>query len=158
MDYSDDDEDMLYNYVYDESVFPDIGDFDHQHRLVGGRVSKPRAWLALMVIMQVTMTMMMMMMMMMMIMMMIIVIMQAGEGRKKQQYNCGGTLINSRKVGQFRSEESADSSRYILTAAHCLCPKSYHCRSVRIDLRKKRNVNVNVCVGVAQEKDCLVRH
>ena len=150
MDYSDDDEDMLYNYVYDESVFPDIGDFDHQHRLVGGRVSKPRAWLALMVIMQVT-------MMMMMMMMMIIVIMQAGEGRKKQQYNCGGTLINSRKVEQCRSVESADRSRYILTAAHCLCPKSYHCRSVRIDLRKKRNVNVNVCVGVAQEKDCLVR-
>ena len=29
-----------YNYVYDEAVFPDIGDFDHDHRLVGGRVDK----------------------------------------------------------------------------------------------------------------------
>ena len=81
MDYSDDDEDMLYNYVYDESVFPDIGDFDHQHRLVGGRVSKPRAWLALMVIMQ------------------------AGAEKKKQQYNCGGTLINSRNVKDSNSVE-----------------------------------------------------
>ena len=25
-----------YNYVYDEEVMPDIGDFDHDHRLVGG--------------------------------------------------------------------------------------------------------------------------
>ena len=29
-----------YNYVYDETVLPDIGDFDHDHRLVGGRVEK----------------------------------------------------------------------------------------------------------------------
>ena len=29
-----------YNYVYDEDVMPDIGDFDHDHRLVGGRIDK----------------------------------------------------------------------------------------------------------------------
>ena len=29
-----------YNYVYDEALLPDIGDFDHDHRLVGGRVEK----------------------------------------------------------------------------------------------------------------------
>ena len=29
-----------YNYVYDEEVMPDIGDFDHDHRLVGGRIDK----------------------------------------------------------------------------------------------------------------------
>ena len=29
-----------YNYVYDETLLPDIGDFDNDHRLVGGRVEK----------------------------------------------------------------------------------------------------------------------
>ena len=29
-----------YNYVYDEALLPDIGDFDHDHRLVGGRIDK----------------------------------------------------------------------------------------------------------------------
>ena len=115
-------------------MLADIGDFDHNHRLVGGRVSKPRAWLALMVIMQT-------------------------RAKKRRQYNCGGTLINARNVKTLtqRVSQSPCHFRYILTAAHCLCPKSYHCKTERINLRKKRNVNVNVCIGVAQEKDCLVR-
>ena len=40
MDYSD--TEMNYDYVYDDNLEDDIdiGDFDSQHRLVGGRVEK----------------------------------------------------------------------------------------------------------------------
>ena len=65
-DYNNDED-----YTYDDFQLPGIDDFNHNHRLVGGRVSKPRVWLALMVIMQ-------------------------AKKKKTNQYNCGGTLINSR--------------------------------------------------------------
>ena len=82
-DYSDSD----YQYAPDPSDDMDVGEFDSQHRLVGGKIEKyfqiniilfkpvyyrPRAWLALLII--------------------------AIENSKGavQSFSCGGTLLNKR--------------------------------------------------------------
>ena len=46
-------------------------------------------------------------------------------------------------------------SRFVLTAAHCICTKAAPCLSTKVDLEKERPSSViSVCIGVRRERNC----